>query len=1066
MMNSGFVHLHTHSHFSLEDGIPSVQELVREAAGSGFTSLALTDHNTLAGIPAFTEACFQFGIRPIIGCEINILPFRIRVPDAVAAGGAHFHHATLLVQNKAGFFNLTRLVNRANRSALREALAISFADLEECSEGLVFLSGCHRGELFHLLKMARIEETEEYLQRLVTIFGRNRVFFELQIEGSERERVINGRIVQLAGFLQVGIVATNNVHYILPEDEAAYLCLCGRETLLEAGATTPFGEILSPKGFTRHLATEEEMRQKFFAYPQAIENTCAIAASCEFSLDDLRSHPMPRSPLHDFVRGQDADSFLWDRVFEAATRHYVTLSSKIKDRLNEEFEAIKSCGMAHYLVFLHYVADFLTRNGVHFIFRHECLNTSLIAHLLLLLEIDPVKYHIRFQAPAEVDGLHASLSKPWQAGDAGATFEIPSAHLEKTIAHIIEMFPPSSLCFVGHLINWQRNTLLAHIARWVTLSPEDSEFFLKESAERKSLTLQEYTNFIRENRDHLSLCDGEFLFALFSRLYPRPRSLQAKQGILAFSSQDIEAVLPCMRIDENQVSEFEEELIDTLGLHLIKLAPNAVLDVLDTAVRWVRLQGNPQFSQSAVHLSDIPTYDLLAQGLTEGIPPFESITVKSLLRKGHPTSFLELVKILMEAMARKDSPKNLTSVISNCLVGFRCAYIKAHYRASFMTAVLTHICGKFGNIERYISLVRQTKRLGVKLKPPSINESEYEFSQEGEGIRMGLMVVRLMGEKVCEEIIRIRKGGSFENLLDLCQRVDARLLNYPLLENLIKAGVLDCFGLRRAQLLQILDNTVGYSKSQKVDGDATIPLFGDEEAQTFNQPPEVPEFSPEELMRMEIETTGAVVTHYPLEPYIPLLQQMGALSVSDLSIKQAGMEKFISGFIDHIDMEGPFIAGDTVMVLDFEGIHVRVSAEVGKRYDSAIRINLPIVIGGIVERMGEFPALSATCAFPLEQLSAQVRSLRKVVMDCTGPPAITYDALKKVHRLLKRYPGETAVEILNVPEGGGRLARKIAKMNVLFCPLLYFDLTRLLPAQAIKAYTAAPTPDDSILQSW
>jgi DNA polymerase III alpha subunit len=1066
MVNSGFVHLHTHSHFSLEDGVPSVQELVREAASSGFTSLALTDHNTLAGIPAFTEACFQFGIRPIIGCEINILPFRIRVPAVGAVGGTHFHHATLLVQNKAGFFNLTRLVNRANRSALHEALAISFADLEECSEGLVFLSGCQRGELFHLLKMARIEETEEYLQRLISIFGRNRVFFELQMEGSERERIINGRIVQLAGFLEVGIVATNNVHYILPEDEAAYLCLCGRETLLEAGATTPFGEILSPKGFTRHLATEEEMRQKFFAHPQAIENTCTIAASCEFSLDDLRAHPMPHLPLHDFVRGQDADSFLWDRVFEAATRRYGTLSTKIKDRLNEEFETITRCGMAHYLVFLHYVADFFSRNGIHFIFRHECLNTSLIAHLLLLLEIDPVKYHIRFQAPGEGDGLHAPLPKPWSAGDPGAMFEIPSAHLEKTIAHIIEMFPPSSLCYVGHLITWQRNTLLAHITRWATLSPEDSEFFLKESAERKPLTLQEYANFIRENRDRLSLCDGEFLFALFSRLYPRPRSLQAKQGVLAFSSQDIEAVLPCMRIGENQVSEFEEELIDTLGLHLIKLTSNAVLDVLDTAVRWVTLQGNPQFSQAAVDLADIPTYDLLAQGLTEGIPPFESITVKSLLRKGHPTSFLELVKILMEATAQKDSPKTLTSVISNCLVGFRCSYIKAHYRASFMTAALTHVCGKLGNMERYISLVRQTKRLGVKLKPPSINESEYEFSQEGEGIRTGLMVVRLMGEKACEEIIRVRKGGSFENLLDLCQRVDSRLLNYPLLENLIKAGVLDCFSLRRAQLLQILDNTIGYSKSQKVEGDATIPLFGDEEAQLFNQPPEIPEFSPEELMRMEIETTGAVVTRYPLEPYLPLLQQMGALSMTDLSTKQAGMEKFIGGFIDHIDMEGPFIAGDTVMVLDFEGIHVRVGAEVGKRYESAIRINLPVVIGGIVERIGEFPALSATCAFPLEHLSAQVRSLRKVVLDCTGPPAITYDALKRVHRLLKRYPGETAVEILNVPEGGGRLARKIATMNVFFCPPLYFDLTRLLPAQAIKAYTAAPTPDDTILQSW
>jgi len=1061
MEKSHFVHLHTHSHFSHEDGVPSPQELAREASHLGFSALALTDHNTLAGIPSFTEACRQYSIKPIIGCELNILPFQMRIPAIGAAGDKPFHHATLIVRNKQGFFNLIKLVSRAHKNSDDGEPFIAFDDLGESAEGLIFLTGCQRGELYSLLKEARVEDTEEYLRRLIQIFGRNNVFFELTLEDSERERTINGRMVQLAEFLGAGIVATNNVHYILPEDEPVYMCLCGSGAILEAGAGAPFGEVLCPSRYTRHLASEKEMREKFRTHPQAVEAASAIAELCEFTLEDVRTNPIARLPLHDFVRGQDAYSYLWDKVFDAATMRYGPITDKIKDRLNEEFDSVKRRGFAHYIVFLQYLAEYLKKEKIPFIFRHESLNSSLIAHLISLNELDPIKYHVKFKALTQEDENHPA-----------AQMEIPNDFIDSVVRHLREMFSPSSICEVGHFQPWPRASLLHFIAQWARLSSKDFEYFQKSTSDKKTLKKEEYQKFIAEKRSSLPISDPDFLFAIFSRLYPRPRFLQPKRGILAFCSKELESVIPCRKNEDTFISEFEEEFIDQLGMHSIRISPNMTLDILKTAVDWVRKQGNPRFSLNSADLADAPTYERIGLGFTEGIPPFESITFKSLLRKNRPASFLELVKTLLEsgqpasAKAASNKSPSISSLLSLCLMGFRCAYIKTHHPVSFLTAALTHFYKKNNNMENYISLVRQTKRLGIKILPPSINDSLWDFSQEGENIRSGLMIVRQVGERAGKNIFNARPSGSFDSLADICQRTDNRVVNYRVLENLIKAGALDSFGLRRSQLLHILENTITFFKKEKEEVNATLTLFGEEDIERLSEAPDIPEFTTDELMQMERETAGYVITRYPLEPFTSLLKDMHTISRGDLTAKHSGMEKFIGGFIDYIEEEGPFITGDTVMLLDFESILIKVGKETAERYKSALKLNLPILIGGVVEKLGEFPALSANCAFVLEDLAEKIKSLRKIVINCAGPPAISYDTLRRIHRLIKEFPGETALEILNVPEGGGGLARKIAKLKVLFCPPLYYELTRLLPAQSIRPYTAAPTADDAILAGW
>jgi len=180
---------------------------------------------------------------------------------------------------------------------------------------------------------------------------------------------------------------------------------------------------------------------------------------------------------------------------------------------------------------------------------------------------------------------------------------------------------------------------------------------------------------------------------------------------------------------------------------------------------------------------------------------------------------------------------------------------------------------------------------------------------------------------------------------------------------------------------------------------------------------------------------------------------MGAIWVSELTLKHLGSEKFIAGFIEQIEDEGPLVSDETIMLLDLEGVMVRVSKDVAERYAKATRINIPVLIGGTIERDGEYPAIRAISVFSLEQLHKDIGAVREIVLDCTASHKCDRVVLKKIYRLLKQYPGETAVNIINVPKDSERLAHKIKKRRVIFCPPLYFSLTTLLGEAGIRIYS-------------
>ena len=273
-----YVELHAHSYFSLLDGVSTPEALVCRAAELGLPALALTDHDNLIGVVEFVDACNAQHIRPILGAEITL------------AGG---HHLTLLASDDQGYRNLCRLVSLAHRDQPKGEAALPPDALAAYHAGLVFLSGCERGEIATALLAKQWAEAGRVARRYRELVGPDRFYIELQQHRVPHDRWLMGASAQLAEQVGLRCVATGNIHYAKPEEfrlQHIVTCIRHNTTLDKAG------RLLRPNA-EYYLRSADEMQALFKEYPQAVENSLRIASQCNIQLrygvQSLPSYAVP-----------------------------------------------------------------------------------------------------------------------------------------------------------------------------------------------------------------------------------------------------------------------------------------------------------------------------------------------------------------------------------------------------------------------------------------------------------------------------------------------------------------------------------------------------------------------------------------------------------------------------------------------------------------------------------------------------------------------------------------------------------------------------------------------------
>lgn len=334
-----FVHLHTHTEYSLLDGANKIKELPIRAKELGMNAMAITDHGVMFGVVDFYKECKKVGIKPIIGCEVYVAP-RTRF-DKESNIDNKYSHLILLAKNETGYKNLTKLVSIGFTEGFYYKPRIDLEILEKYHEGLVCLSACLAGSVNKAILKEDMEEAKRIALWHKNLFGED-YYLEVQPNGLPEQVLVNQKLVQISRELDIPLVATNDSHYLKKED--AYI----HEVLLciQTGKKMNDPDRMRMGAEEFYVKSPEEMADYFKNIPEAIENTVKIAEKCNFDFEfgntKLPNYEVPKEyPTH-------ADFFKELCRTGLNKRYGDNPSKEVQDRLEYEISVIEKMGYVDY----------------------------------------------------------------------------------------------------------------------------------------------------------------------------------------------------------------------------------------------------------------------------------------------------------------------------------------------------------------------------------------------------------------------------------------------------------------------------------------------------------------------------------------------------------------------------------------------------------------------------------------------------------------------------------------------------------------------------------------------
>lgn len=1095
-----FVHLHTHSHYSVGHAVPSVHDLVRRAADLGMPALALTDYNSIAGMHDLVKACDEFGVQPIIGAEVGLLP-----SDHGAYQG-RTHNLVLLVENEKGYRNLTRLLTLVHDTPADTPPHVPFAIFERFCEGLLVLSGSRRGELYHWLREKNLDMANNYLNRLVGAVGLQNVYFEIMEYPHPVTRKIMDIILDLAKEVGIRAVATQNVHFLDPQDMPAYCALLQERCQLLA----PHWPLTDTEMPTRHFTTAEEMGLRFGFTPEIVEETAYVAQRCSFRFPRQEL----RLPVADFERGRDAPSHLWDRVVRGALERYGHLTDDLKERINEEYSDICASrggkvDLAAYFLLAHSIIAQIREKRYCLGVGRGPLLTSVIAYCLGITSSDPLAHGFSYLPQRVESGVFPPL-----------LIETSQRAMRESLQFLADTYGIDHVAAVGRRVDWERQHLFQHFVRWAGLPqvglrqfPASAVFTPEERGVKKSKSISRkkkkdassefpqawdddveaptdepahYSGWVRDPRiprdevlkSHKSLARAAYT------LHPCPREFDAERAQYALSKEPIPDILPVLASEDGiPVTQGDAALLDSLHIPRIRYMSFAMLNVLEDAVTYIRQESISSFMLSDIPLDDELTMQLLGKGLTNGIAPLHGITAKSLLRACLPQTMVDLIRIQVLVTRRciktgetseAEDVRERVEALPDVMLSYWCAYLKAHYPVAFMTAMLTHSRSSAHKLTprqrpRFEILLRETRRMNIEVYPPNINFSLYEFSQEHRHIRTGLMVVQGMGEKTYEEIDFVRKGRPFSSLADFCKRTNPKRVLHTVIVNLIKAGAFDLLCPNRVQMLmefeRALKNARLQSPPSKSDQagsheEPTTQLqlfdpedFEDDELGAPDEgilPIEAPDPTQHDIMTYEQEAAGYAISHDLLGYFERIMKAMSTISPFELPAQADGRYVYVAGFIDHTERDGPLIDEGIEMIMDLEGFVVKVPPNACENFPRLSNVDEPVLVEGEVRKHGNHERhLVARNIYLMNDVAERAKQVADLRLDLSGENRKVFRA---VRGLLNSFEGETVIHLENADAHSWLERRGVEGARVFFCPPLLQGLLRFISADRIGMF--------------
>ncbi len=630
-MSSRFVHLHTHSEYSILDAACKIPELIDRAIACNMDALALTDHGVMTGVVKFYRQALQRGIKPILGCEIYVAPGARTVRSA--QDGQRYHHLVLLAENNVGYRNLLKIVSRAHTEGFYYRPRADKDLLRQYAEGLIALSACESGEIPRLLQAGRPEAAAAVAQEFRALYGPDSFFIEIQNHGTERDARTRSKLIDLATSLNLPLVATSDIHYLTPEDKLAH------EVLLNIRANRtlddPERRVFDGEGY--HFRTGDEMESAFADVPEAIENTRRIADRCQVEIP-LGTVMIPPFELPEGET--DSDRFLRKLSYEGAERRFDEITPEVGERLDYELSVIAKMAYSTYFLI---VWDFIRFSREHSISVGPGRGSaagSLVAYCLGITSVDPLKYNLifeRFLNPERVSMPDFDIDFCIKGRDRVIDYvreKYGGREWWKRIAQIAtydRMAARSVVRDVGRVLGFP----YAETDRVAKLVPYGWKLRAAVDGVVELRTLYE------QNQDIRRLID------IGLRLEGLTRNASTHAAGVVIAPDLLDNHVPLLRLGEGEfVTQFDMIDVEAVGLLKFDFLGLRNLTLIDETVGLLEKHAGIHLDPEQIPLDDEPTFAMLRDGKTAGIFQLEGSGMTNLIRRVQPDRFEDLIALL------------------------------------------------------------------------------------------------------------------------------------------------------------------------------------------------------------------------------------------------------------------------------------------------------------------------------------------------------------------------------------------------------------------------------------
>ena len=621
-----FAHLHVHSEYSLLDGACRIEGLVDRVAALGQTACALTDHGVMYGVIDFYRACKAKGIHPVIGCEVYLAPHS-RFDRSYLNGEWH-SHLILLCENMTGYRNLIHMVSLGFAEGFYMKPRIDMELLRQHSEGLICLSACLAGVIPRALAEGDMDGAYELCEQFLEIFDRDHFYLEVQDHGIEVQKKVNDGLYKLAEELNIGLVATNDAHYLTKQDARIQdVLMC-----IQMGKTVDDPTRMKFETQEFYIKDADEMAALFPEHPEALENTVKIAERCQVEFEFGKYH----LPEFDVPEGYTALQYLQKLCNEGFAARYPDDDGTVRKRLQYEIDMITKMGFVDYFLIVSDFIGYAKRHGIPVGPGRGSAAGSVVSYCLGITDLDPIHYSLYFER----------FLNPERVSMPDIDVDFCYVRRPEVIEYVTNKYGKDHVAQIVTFGTMAARNAIRDVGRALSIPYNEVDVVAKQVPNELHITLDKA---LAINPELKKMYDEKpqvrELIDTARALEGMPRHASTHAAGVVITKDPVDTYVPLARNDEQMVTQFTMTTLEELGLLKMDFLGLRNLTVIADAEKMIR-RHTPDFNIEKVDMGDKATYEMLGHGSTMGVFQLESAGITNVVTGLQPQSIEDITAVV------------------------------------------------------------------------------------------------------------------------------------------------------------------------------------------------------------------------------------------------------------------------------------------------------------------------------------------------------------------------------------------------------------------------------------